>query len=176
MYFVPWESQTEYLLYDFNVKQGDTVYAYAGFHDVSCVRMLEDNPERTITPAWKVMDVQTIDGRKHIFVQNDEYNTFEWIEGIGTRHILWCKRRTCYTAGMEIQYQHTLCAADSDGNILYSFDTDYLGIHNDCPDWEPMAIENTPATSTPATKIIRDGQLLIRHGDKTYNAQGATVK
>ena len=41
--------------------------------------------------------------------------------------------------------------------------------------------ELSPSTATcgnnqSATKIIRDGQLLIRHGDKTYNAQGATVK
>ena len=175
VYFVPWGSQTEYLLYDFSVKKGDTVYAYAGFNDISCVRMLEDDPERTITPAWAVMDVQTINGRKHIFVQNDEYNTFEWIEGIGTRHILWYKRRTCYTAGMEIQYQHTLCAADSEGNILYSFDTDHLGIHNNNCQWEPMAIENVHTDSHSASKILRNGQILIERDDKTYTLTGQRI-
>jgi hypothetical protein len=176
VYFVPWGSQTEYLLYDFSVKKGDTVYAYAGFHDISCVKLLEDDPERTITPAWIVMDVQTIDSRKHIFVQNDLSNTFEWIEGIGTRYILWYKARTCYATGMDIQYQHTLCATDSDGNVLYSFDTDYLGFHNNNCQWEPMAIENTASPSLSTTKFLRDGQLFIRRDDKTYTIHGTEIK
>lgn len=177
VYYIPWGSNKEYLLYAFNVKQGDTVYAYAGFNDISCEEMVEPDSDTSITPAWIVMNVQTIDGRKHILVQNEEYgNTIEWIEGIGTQYILWPIGRTCYLTGMEVQFHHALCAADSEGNILYSYDTDYLGIHNDCPDWEPMAIENTPATSTPATKIIRDGQVLIHKENKKYTINGKILK
>ncbi len=135
VYYVPWGAQTEYLLYDFNVKQGDVVYAYAGFNDKSCEEMAEYDPEKTITPAWTVMNVQTIDGRKHIFVQNEDQDALEWIEGVGTQYILWAQGRTCNATGMEVQFQHTLCAVDREGNLLYSYDTDYIGVHNDCPNW-----------------------------------------
>ena len=177
VYYIPWGSNKEYLLYAFNVKQGDTVYAYAGFNDKSCEEMAENDPDRTITPGWTVMDVQTIDGRKHILVQNEEYgNTIEWIEGIGTQYILWPIGRTCYPTGMEVQFHHALCAADSEGNILYSYDTDYLGFHNNNCQRESMAIENRVSPSPSAAKILPDGQLFIRRGDKTYNAQGTEVR
>jgi hypothetical protein len=176
VYYIPSGSSNEYLLYDFDVKQGDTVYAYAGFNDISCEEMVEPDSDRSITPAWIVMKVQTMDGRKHISVQNKEYgDTIEWIEGIGTHYILWPVGRTCYTTGMELQFQHTLCAADSEGKILYSYDTDYLGIHIECQDWEHMAIENTSAISSSATKLLRDGQILILRGDKTYTLTGQEV-
>lgn len=177
VYYIPWGSNKEYLLYDFNVKQGDTVYAYDGFNDISCEEMVEPDSDKSITPAWIVMKVQTMDGRKHISVQNKEYGgTIEWIEGIGTHYILWPVGRTCYATGMEVQFQHTLCATDSEGNILYSYDTDYLGIHNDCPNWHPMTIENTTFITPHTSKILRDGQLLIERGDKTYTLTGQEVK
>lgn len=178
VYYVPWGSNKEYLLYDFDVKQGDTVYAYAGFYDKSCEEIAELDPDRTITPGWLVMNVQTIDGRKHILVQNDESGTaIEWIEGVGTQHILWPQGRTCYATGMELQFQHTLCAADSEGNILYSYDTDYLGIRNNCPDWTPInsALENI-SSSLSATKIFREGKLLILRGNRTYTVTGQEVQ
>ena len=76
---------------------------------------------------------------------------------------------------MEIQYQHTLCAADSEGNILYSFDTDHLGIHNNNCQWEPMAIENVHTDSHSASKILRNGQILIERDDKTYTLTGQRI-
>ena len=173
VYYIPMDSDQEYLLYDFDVKQGDTVYAYADFNDKSC----EEEPDRSITPAWTVVNVQTIDGRKHISVQNNEYGVdIKWIEGIGTQYILWPVGRTCYQTGMEIQFHHTLCAADNDGNTLYSFNTDDLGIRNNCPDWEPLAIENITNECNNAKYILQNGQLLILRGDKTYTLQGQEVK
>jgi hypothetical protein len=46
------------------------------------------------------------------------------------------------------------------------------------PDANPTAIENTLAGQTqPATqKILRDGQIFIRRGDKTYTLQGQEAK
>ena len=178
VYYIPSGSRNEYLLYDFDVKQGDTVYAYSGFNDLSCEEMAGDEPDLSITQAWIVMNVQTIDGRKHILVQNDEYGTaIEWIEGVGTQHILWPQGRTCYATGLEVQLQHTLCAADNEGNVLYSYDTDYLGIRNNCPDWTPInsALENI-STSLSATKIFREGKFLILRGNRTYTVTGQEVK
>ena len=129
-------------------------------------------PDRSITPAWTVMSVQTINGRKHISVQNEEYGiTIEWIEGIGTPHILWPQGRTCYATGMEVQTERTLCTADNGGNILYSFNTDDLGIRNECPNWH-SADTTTPANDVRCTKVLIDGQLYIRLGDKTYTLTG----
>lgn len=174
VYYIPWGSNNEYLLYNFDVKQGDIVHAYAGFNDISCEEMAE--PDRSITPAWTVMSVQTINGRKHISVQNEEYGiTIEWIEGIGTPHILWPQGRTCYATGMEVQTERTLCTADNEGNILYSFNTDDLGIRNECPNWH-SADTTTPANDVRCTKVLIDGQLYIRLGDKTYTLTGIQVK
>jgi hypothetical protein len=177
MYFVPNGSNKEYLLYDYSVNQGDTVYAYAGFNDKSCEEMVEHEPDRSITPAWIVMRVQTIDGRKHILVQNDDTGvTIEWIEGIGTKHILWAQGRDCYATGMDAYADYTLCAADSEGNILYSFNTDEFGIRNNCPDWEVLAIEKPVAGKSSARKFLRNGQLLILRGNKIYTVTGQVVE
>ena len=46
----------------------------------------------------------------------------------------------------------------------------------------PFTISNTTAISdvqndhAQCAKVIRDGQLFIQQGDKTYNAQGARMK
>lgn len=177
VYYIPWGSDNEYLLYDFDVKQGDTVYAYDGFNDISCEEMEKHEQDGSITPAWIVMNVQAIDGRKHILVQNDEYGTtIEWIEGIGTQHILWSRGRSCYATGWQIQFEHALCVANSEGNILYSYNTDYLGIHNDCPNWQLMKIENTSVTSFSAVKYLHDGRLVIERDGKIYDATGAAVR
>ena len=141
VYYIPSGIDKEYLLYNFDVEQGDTVYAYAGFYDASCVEVIEYEQHQSITPAWIVQDIQVIDGRKHITIQQDAH-VVEWIEGIGTKHILWPVGRGCYATGMEIQFQHTLCAADSEGNTIYSFDTDYIGIRNNCPDWAVLSQES----------------------------------
>ena len=141
VYYIPSGIDKEYLLYNFDVEQGDTVYAYAGFYDASCVEMIEYEQHQSITPAWIVQDIQVIDGRKHITVQQDAH-VVEWIEGIGTKHILWPVGRGCYATGMEVQFHHTLCAADNEGNTIYSFDTDYIGIRNNCPDWTVLSQES----------------------------------
>ena len=142
VYYIPSGIDKEYLLYNFDVEQGDTVYAYAGFYDASCVEMIEYEQHQSITPAWIVQDIQVIDGRKHITVQQDAH-VVEWIEGIGTKHILWPVGRGCYATGMEVQFHHTLCAADNEGNTIYSFDTDYIGIRNNCPDWAVLSDADT---------------------------------
>ena len=155
VYFVPAETSVEYLLYDYSVRQGDVVTAYDGFYDISCVELAQQNPDKNITPQWTVRQVETVDGRKHIQVEHDG-NTIEWIEGVGTKYILWSRGRSCNATGMEIQFHHTLCAADSEGNILYSFNTDELGIRNNCPDWESTSIEEVKEDipSGPAYDIL----------------------
>lgn len=166
----------EYLLYDFSVKEGDTVYAYDGFIDTSCElerKGYEGDKDLSITPARKVLSVSTIDGRKHIRLKGELIGEVEWIEGIGTRNILFSQTMPCRTGYHSIW---TLCAADSEGNILYSYDTADLGIQNDCPDWKEQALETTPADHPVATKVIRNGHLFIELENKTFTPQGQEVR
>ena len=165
-----WESG-DHMLYNFDVEVGDTVFAYDG----SFVGIDDLGEDWSIRYRWIVQDVQTIEGRKHIFVEGGESgHQVEWIEGIGTRYILF---ENMYEGALdEGHYTYALCAADSAGNILYSFNTDELGIRNNCPDWEVLAIENSVAEKSSARKFLRDGQLLIEQNGRTYNAQGVKIR
>ena len=164
-------SPTEYLLYNFDVKPGDVVNAYYGFSDYTCAEL----DERSALDSYSISDVQIIDGRKHVYVTGEFAGRIEWIEGVGTNFIIWPFGQPCMATGYS-RLHCTLCAADSEGNILYSFNTDYIGIQNNCPDWVTTANENTTMDDTSATKLLRDGQLFIQNGDKTYNALGVPVK
>ena len=164
----------EFLLYDFSVKAGDTVVTYTGFMDIYLDEGVSDSYE-FLMDSMVVVSVNVIDGRKHVLVhQLNGTHQIEWIEGIGTRSVLFsCDRNTIPGNYFGL---YTLCAADSAGNVLYSFDTDHLGIHNNNCQWEPMATENVSIDNFSASKILRNGQLLIRRGDKTYTATGQEIK
>ena len=73
---------------------------------------------------------------------------------------------------------HFMRAVDSEGNILYSYDTDYLGIRNNCPDWELIdeAVDNVSNETPSATKILRDGHLYIIVNEKEYTADGMLIR
>ena len=105
---------------------------------------------------WIVKDVTTIDGRKHVLVQGGQMHThqIEWIEWIGTKYIFF---ENSYEDAMYSTYlTYALCAADNEGNILYSFDTDELGIRNNCPNWEFTSIDNVNADTSngPAYDLL----------------------
>ena len=158
----------EYLLYDFDVQAGDTVYAYNGFMDTSC-----EQEGESVMAKCAVVSVNIKGGRKIVRVKNEQEKEIEWIEGIGTRNILFSKTMHCLT-GYDSFW--TLCATDDEGNTLYSFDTDHLGIRNNCPNWEILAVENVQSNKVQSTKFFRNGQLLIECNGKTYNAQGMEVR
>jgi hypothetical protein len=171
VYFVPTGSKTEYLLYDLNVNPGDIVNAYVGFSDNSCAEA-----GFPATAAQEIKSVQIINGRKHVTTQNEDGYVVEWIEGIGTQNILWARGRGCIPTGMDFSATYTLCATDDEGNILYSFDTDHLGIHNEQCNWKPMAIDNIQSNTSTATRILRDGHLYIKRGEKEYTITGQEVR
>ena len=178
MYYVPEDYIPEddvfggFPLQRFDVKAGDIVQAYGGMNTMPCVG--------DATISYTVTDVRYIDARKHVYVKATGYNgqelKLEWIEGIGTPYIIWSGERSCQPTDGSTVIQYTLCAADSEGNILYSFDTDYLGIHNDCPNWEPMDVGNIQAEPVSAAKVLRGTQILIERGEKTYTPTGQEVK
>ena len=173
----------EYLLYDFDVKVGDVVKAYAGFNDASCIEMETYEPDYTIVQDWQVTDVKIIDGRKHVFVTNKSGSylanaEIEWIEGIGTKYILWSKGRGCYATGPELRMQRTLCATSGDDVSLYSYDVVDMNIINNCTSWEVITSVESVSTNSAASasKFLRNGQLFIKHNGKTYDVTGKEVK
>lgn len=168
----PWWENREYLLYDFDVELGDTVYAFDGSY-AGIDSMGIDWPNQYM---WVVEGVEKIDKRRHVYVIGGQMkHQAEWIEGIGTKHVLFENNYEDASGGVTSTY--ALCAADSAGNILYSFDTRRDGIRNNCPDWEIIeALDHVPSDTYVASKILRNGQLFIRRGDKTYTAAGLEIK
>lgn len=163
-YWVP----GDHMLYNFDVQVGDTVFAYDGSY-----AGIDDTGE-DLSYKWNVQDVQTIDGRKHVLVQGGQTeHQVEWIEGIGTKYILF---ENVYEDILSTYSSFALCAADNEGDILYSFNTDDLGIRNNCPDWETLAIENITDECSSTKYILQNGQILILRGEKTYTLTGQAVE
>ena len=167
----------EYLLYDFAVKAGDVVKAYNGWEDISCVELYDED---AIMPEWTVTTVPVIAGRRHVYVTNKDYGDRIWIEGVGTKNILWTQGRSCYATGGETRMRRTLCALDSEGKSLNTFNTSDMGIINHCTSWE-TSVEQIKADQSShqpasATKLLRDGQMYIEHDGKTYSVTGQEVK
>ena len=131
------EKDAEYLLYDLNVKVGDTVRAFSSTINLSC--------ETESLDEWLVLDVQTIDGRIHARVKAMFLGReVEWIEGIGTPYIVWSGERDCQPTDGSIVRPYTLCAADNAGNILYSYNLEHIGVINECPNWSRITPDNPP--------------------------------
>lgn len=167
-----WE-QGEHLLYNFDVQPGDIVYAfdgsYAGIDDMGV--------DMSVQYRWTVQKVQTIEGRKHVTVVGGQLHSHqvEWIEGIGTRYVLF---ENVYEDALWRTYSsYALCVADSEGNTLYSFNTDDIGIRNNCPAWEVITSALELSNNQPAaSKILRDGQILIFRDGKTFTLMGQRVE
>ena len=187
----PAESGNEYLLYDFDVQVGDTVYAYYGFWDTTCEDWLNyfDNTEGniTVTPAWKVTAIQTLDGRRHVQVRGIETPislstnigwTVEWIERIGTTNIIFPMSSGCWVGGNTSTW--TLCVEDGDGNLLYTHDTSHLNsMGNPYVCQSHTDVEIVPASdfqhehNTTPLKTLDNGRLLIITPDgEMYDVSG----
>lgn len=159
----------EYLLCDFSLQVGDTCYAYIGKNPAGL----------NIVQPWIVTDRKIIDQRVHISMMcnlpQGEVET-EMIQGIGSHHFIFPMNPGILFIGAA--YPFTLCAFNGDENI-YSFDLTPHGIKNDCPNWEIIPkedIETTPAETPSASKILRDGLILILRGDKVYTATGIQIE
>ena len=171
----------EYLLCDFSLQVGDTCFAYIGttmFEDEDGA--LQDAGVNLVQP-WVVTARDVIDQRVHIkmkYSSEDRTGEFEteMIQGIGSHHFIFPLQTSFMFMGSAPSY--TLCAFNGDENI-YSFDLTEHGIKNDCPNWEMISkgVSETISLDTiSTTKFLHGGQLFIRHGDKTYDAQGREIK
>lgn len=171
----------EYLLCDFSLQVGDTCYAYIGTATYENEENSLQNAGLSLVQPWVVTSREIIDQRVHVKMSwlFEEWNwTFEteMIQGIGSHQFIFPMQTGFMMTGGAPSY--TLCAFNGEENI-YSFDLTEQGIQNNCPDWEIIPQEDIKTTSadTPsASKIIRDGQILILRGDKTYTLTGQKVQ
>lgn len=70
------------------------------------------------------------------------------------------------------QYGYNLTAKDANDQTVAT----YSGSFTTTSEGVVTGVENVPSDDVPCTKVIRDGQILILRGDKTYTLQGQEIK
>ena len=78
---------------------------------------------------------------------------------------------TYIVTGLEgnASYTYSVTAKDVNGNVLLKQSVDFST-------GDEQGIEDVQGDNVQCTKVIREGQILILRGDKTYTLQGAEVK
>lgn len=69
-------------------------------------------------------------------------------------------------------YSYTMTAKDNNGNVLET----ESGTFTTSGESVPTNIDQVQSDQVPCTKVVRDGQIFILRGDKTYTLQGQEVK
>ena len=173
----------EYVLYDFTAEPGDTIEIFAGVNNY---------PQET-TYTHVVVDKDTTeDGACRMMLEvvlPEETASIEnaqkvWLAGLGSIDgiVHNAAQRTSDAHAAPARSAHSsdtqtsvmLCAWRDD-DCLYT---------TDHPDYDsygcvynlPTAVKNIDTHGTTTQKLIRNGQLLIFHEGKTYNAMGQEVK
>ena len=169
IYFVHPNSTKEFLLYAFHAQVGDTLTnTYLG----NKIIVKDICPT---TPRTFVLDVEYgwYDGNETY----TDYWTVVWIEGIG--YSVGTPTHYAYALGSihSLDPDEVIICAYKNGEQVYM--SDFAEIHG-CDyylqDDTHEAIYNVPVSQSSATKLLRDGQLIIRHGKTIYNAQGVLIK
>ena len=164
----------EYLLYDFTAEPGDTIEIFAGINNY---------PQNT-TYTHVVIDKDTTEaGACRMFLEvvfPEETTTMEnaekvWLAGLGS--IDGIVHNTAKPASIarssETQTSVMLCAWRDD-DCLYTTNHPDYNTYGCVYNHETTSVEDI-RTSTSYRKFLRDGQLLIIHEGKTYNAMGVAV-
>ena len=165
IYFIPTGGTHEFLLYAFHAQVGDTL-----------TNLWIDEHTNSMPNNVVVADIQSSTPRKFrldVELFQDDISIHEsvvWIEGVGHQEGTPISNEMCLgcTGG---EPKAVILCAYKDGEQVYSsrFTKWY-----DCYYMQDLPITTTDTPS--ASKIIRDGQIFILRGDKTYTLQGQEVK
>ena len=165
----------EYVLYDFTAEIGDTVEIFAGInnypqettyiHVVTGKDTLENGACRMMLEVVFPDETSSVENAQKV-----------WLAGLGSIDgiVHNAATRATKARSSETQTSVMLCAWRDD-DCLYT---------TDHPDYDsygcvynlPTAVKNIDTHGTTTQKLIRNGQLLIFHEGKTYNAMGQEVK
>ena len=100
---------------------------------------------------------------------NDDYSTIKWIEGIGSENGFFEGVEKFVDGGGA---KHLFCAYQGDelkytGPFYENYGCEYNTATN---------VEDVTTPTSPFSKILHNGQLLILRDGKTYNVMGMEVK
>ena len=166
----------EYLLYDFNVQEGDELEVFAGINnytsDIKTYKCTVTGVEQYACvgcPATITLEVHN-----HPDDFREFYRQTQWIEGVGDINgFLNGINGYINIPGNAAEY--LLCAYKGDelkytGPLYEKYGCEYN--EGDTIN----AVENVSPSIPSAQKIIKDGQVFIRRNGKTYTMQGQEVK
>ena len=106
-----------------------------------------------------------------------DYWAVVWIEGVG--YNVGTPTHYAYALGSihSLDPDEVIICAYKNGEQVYM--SDFAEIHG-CDyylqDDTHEAIYNVPVSQSSASKLLREGQLIIEKNDKFYNAQGVLIK
>lgn len=166
-------SHVDCLLYDFTANVGDTIKnVYFREEDI-----YTDAYHGVDFGGSVVLKKDTIDGRIHMKVGhcdidgNGPYYVTTWIQGIGTRNVIWPDLYGLPGKGW-INEVFTLCALHGDEE-LYTFSLpDYFRIENNCTEWHFTGLNDIPADNSRNRKFLRNGHIYIETPLGTFDATG----
>ena len=160
----------EYLVYDFSVQAGDTLEVLIGVedydhtqtclvHDVS----IDEESNRTVITLY------VYDEYSEEFIKDDLF-AIKWIEGIGSDNGFY-EGIELFSLGIAVP--HLLCAY-KDGNQVYATNKDFL-LKYGCEYNTTTDVEDVTTPTSPFSKTLHNGHLLILRDGKTYNVMGMEV-
>ena len=166
----------EYLLYDFNVQEGDELEVFAGINnytsDIKTYKCTVTSIEQYACVGCPA--AITLEVHNHPNDFREFYRQTQWIEGVGDINgFLNGLNGYINIPGNAAEY--LLCAYKGDelkytGPLYEKYGCEYN--EGDTIN----AVENVSPSIPSAQKIIKDGQVLILRNGKTYTMQGQEVK
>jgi hypothetical protein len=161
----------EYLAYDFSAQVGDTLEVFSGLDTYSTYPCVVDSV--AIDPRTKLRTITL-----HQICRIDEGGIVEefddmqmtWIEGVGSPVGFLFSHLPCgYVGGPSYQL---LCAYKGDelkytGPLYEEYGCEYNTATN---------VEDVTTPTSPFSKTLHNGHLLILRDGKTYNIMGMEVK
>ena len=158
----------EYLVYDFSVQIGDTLDVLINAWGDDTQKCLVHNVSIDEESNRTVITLHVYHEYRKEFI-NDDYSTIKWIEGIGSENGFFEGVEKFVDGGGA---KHLFCAYQGDelkytGPFYENYGCEYNTATN---------VEDVTTPTSPFSKILHNGQLLILRDGKTYNVMGMEVK
>ena len=158
----------EYLVYDFSVQIGDTLDVLINAWGDDTQKCLVHNVSIDEESNRTIITLHVYHEYRKEFI-NDDYSTIKWIEGIGSENGFFEGVEKFVDGGGA---KHLFCAYQGDelkytGPFYENYGCEYNTATN---------VEDVTTPTSPFSKILHNGQLLILRDGKTYNVMGMEVK
>ena len=158
----------EYLVYDFSVQIGDTLDVLINAWGDDTQKCLVHNVSIDEENNRTIITLHVYHEYRKEFI-NDDYSTIKWIEGIGSENGFFEGVEKFVDGGGA---KHLFCAYQGDelkytGPFYENYGCEYNTATN---------VEDVTTPTSPFSKTLHNGHLLILRDGKTYNIMGVEVK